>query len=139
VTSRSGTPIVAVLLSTGAAFLAVIANYLVPAKVFGFLMASSGAIALLVYLVIAISQLRLRKRLTAQGKTLSYRMWLFPWLTWAVILFISSVLVVMLLRPDHRLEVVSTLVLAVFVVCSGLLITRRRARVAAGCAVGQGA
>jgi GABA permease len=33
----------------------VIANYLVPAKVFGFLMASSGAIALLVYLVIAIS------------------------------------------------------------------------------------
>ena len=139
VTSRSGTPIVAVLLSTGAAFLAVIANYLVPAKVFGFLMASSGAIALLVYLVIAISQLRLRKRLTAQGQTLSYRMWLFPWLTWAVILFISCVLVVMLLRPDHRLEVVSTLVLAVFVVCSGLLITRRRARVAPGSAVGQGA
>ena len=139
VTSRSGTPIVAVLLSTGAAFLAVIANYLVPAKVFGFLMASSGAIALLVYLVIAISQLRLRKRLTAQGKTLSYRMWLFPWLTWGVILFIISVLVLMLFRPDHRLEVVSTMVLAVFVVCSGLLITRRRARVAQGSAVGQGA
>jgi len=56
-----------------------------------------------------------------------------------VILFISSVLVLMLFRPDHRLEVVSTMVLAVFVVCSGLLITRRRARVAQGSAVGQGA
>ena len=47
--------VVAVLLSTGAAFLAVIANYLVPAQVFGFLMASSGAIALLVYLVRRLS------------------------------------------------------------------------------------
>ncbi|MGS7251161.1 GABA permease [Pseudomonas sp. SK] len=138
-TSRSGTPVVAVLLSTGAAFLAVIANYLVPAKVFGFLMASSGAIALLVYLVIAISQLRLRQRLIAQGKTLGYRMWLFPWLTWAVILFISAVLVLMLFRPDHRIEVVSTMVLALLVVCSGLLVTRRRARGMVPGGVGQGA
>lgn len=95
-------------------------------------MASSGAIALLVYLVIAISQLRLRKRLIAEGKTLSYRMWLFPWLTWGVILFISAVLVLMLLRPDHRLEVVSTMALAILVVCSGLLVTRRRRRVEQG-------
>jgi GABA permease len=55
----------------------------------------------------------MRQRLTAQGKTLGYRMWLFPWLTWGVILFISGVLVLMLFRPDHRLEVVSTMVLAV--------------------------
>ncbi|MNF94170.1 GABA permease [compost metagenome] len=91
-------------------------------------MASSGAIALLVYLVIAISQLRMRKRLTAEGKTLSYRMWLYPWLTWGVILFISGVLVLMLFRPDHRVEVVATMALGILVVCSGLLITRRRAR-----------
>ena len=86
-----------------------------------------------------LTQLRLRKRLTAQGKTLSYRMWLFPWLTWGVILFISSVLVLMLFRPDHRLEVVSTMVLAVLVVCSGVLVTRRRARGGAVAGVGQGA
>ncbi|SUD75923.1 GABA permease [Pseudomonas putida] len=94
---------------------------------------------MLVYLVIAISQLRLRQRLTAQGKSLGYRMWLFPWLTWGVIVFICSVLVVMLLRPDHRLEVVSTMVLAVLVVCSGLLVTRRRARGVPINSLGQGA
>ncbi|WEJ70011.1 GABA permease [Pseudomonas sp. PSE14] len=127
-TTSSGTPIYAVLFSTGAAFLTVIANYLVPSKVFGFLMASSGAIALLVYLVIAISQLRMRKRLTAEGKAIQYRMWLFPWLTWGVIAFILSVLVVMFFRPDHRIEVIATGLLTLVVVCSGLLVSRRRAR-----------
>ena len=66
-TNRSKTPYVAVLLSTGAAFLTVVVNYYAPAKVFKFLIDSSGAIALLVYLVIAVSQLRMRKILQAQG------------------------------------------------------------------------
>ncbi|TGD99629.1 GABA permease, partial [Salmonella enterica subsp. enterica serovar Poona] len=66
-TNRSKTPWVAVLLSTGAAFLTVVVNYYAPAKVFKFLIDSSGAIALLVYLVIAISQLRMRNILLAQG------------------------------------------------------------------------
>ena len=48
-TNRSKTPYVAVLLSTGAAFLTVVVNYYAPAKVFKFLIDSSGAIALLGY------------------------------------------------------------------------------------------
>lgn len=67
-TNKSGTPYWAVMLSTGAAFLAVFANYVAPAAVFEFLLASSGAIALLVYLVIAISQLRMRKQRMARGE-----------------------------------------------------------------------
>ncbi|XNM49746.1 hypothetical protein ACLK2D_13960 [Escherichia coli] len=63
--NRSKTPYVAVLLSTGAAFLTVVVNYYAPAKVFKFLIDSSGAIALLVYFVIAVSQLRMRKILRA--------------------------------------------------------------------------
>ncbi|MDI4745996.1 hypothetical protein MJL33_31595, partial [Salmonella enterica subsp. enterica serovar Kentucky] len=41
-----------------------------------FLIDSSGAIALLVYLVIAISQLRMRKILLAQGGEIKLKMWL---------------------------------------------------------------
>ncbi len=81
----------AVLLSTGAAFLTVIVNYYAPAKVFKFLIDSSGAIALLVYLVIAISQLRMRKILLAQGGEIKLKMWLYPWLTRLVIGFICFV------------------------------------------------
>ncbi|MCP8478848.1 GABA permease [Pseudomonas sp. ZM24] len=126
VTSASRTPIYAVLLSTAMAFLCTFANYLAPAEVFNFLLASSGAIALLVYLVIAMSQLRMRKKLLAQGHQLKLKMWLFPWLTWAVILFIVGALVTMLIRPDHRMEVVATTLLTIVVVCSGLLVSNRR-------------
>lgn len=99
----------AVLLSTGAAFLTVVVNYYAPAKVFKFLIDSSGAIALLVYLVIAVSQLRMRKILRAEGSEIRLRMWLYPWLTWLVIGFITFVLVVMLFRPAQQLEVISLL------------------------------
>ncbi|WBG65101.1 GABA permease [Pseudomonas citronellolis] len=126
VTSASRTPVYAVLLSTAMAFLCTFANYLAPAEVFNFLLASSGAIALLVYLVIAISQLNMRKKLLAQGHQLTLKMWLFPWLTWTVILFIAGALVTMMIRPDHRMEVVATALLTIVVVCSGLLVANRR-------------
>ncbi len=39
----------------------------------------------------------------------------------------------MLIRPDHRMEVVATTLLTVVVVCSGLLVSnRRKAQRAAG-------
>lgn len=75
---------------------------------FKFLIDSSGAIALLVYLVIAISQLRMRKILLAQGGEIKLKMWLYPWLTrWLSALSALS-RVVMLFRPAQQLEVIST-------------------------------
>ena len=125
-TTKAGTPHVAVLLSTAAAFLTVIANYVAPAQVFEFLLASSGAIALLVYLVIAVSQLRMRRQRMARGEQIALKMWLFPGLTWATIAFIVGVLVVMAIRPDHRAEIVATALLSIGVVAAGLLVQRRR-------------
>jgi GABA permease len=125
-TSKSGTPVYAVLLSTAAAFVAVFANYVAPAQVFDFLLASSGAIALLVYLVIAVSQLRMRHKRNANGEKIDFKMWMFPGLTWAVIAFIVAVLTIMAIRPDHRLEILATGLLTVFVVVAGLIVDRRR-------------
>ena len=125
-TNASGTPYWAVMMSTGAAFLAVFANYVAPAAVFEFLLASSGAIALLVYLVIAISQLRMRQKRMALGETISFKMWLFPGLTWAVIVFIVAILTVMLFQEAHRVEIMATGLLSILVVTAGLLVARRR-------------
>ncbi|WP_065761808.1 GABA permease [Pseudomonas defluvii] len=131
-TNASGTPHWAVLLSTAAAFLAVFANYVAPAAVFEFLLASSGAIALLVYLVIAISQLRMRRQRIARGEKIVFKMWLFPGLTWATILFIVGILTVMLIRPDHRVEIIATGLLTIAVVAAGLLTARKHKALAAG-------
>ena len=97
-----------------------------PAQVFEFLLASSGAIALLVYLVIAVSQLRMRRQRMARGEQIDFKMWAFPVLTWATIFFIVGVLTLMLIRPDHRAEVISTALLSIGVVAAGLLVARKR-------------
>lgn len=125
-TNASGTPYWAVILSTAAAFLAVFANYVAPAAVFEFLLASSGAIALLVYLVIAVSQLRMRHKRMAAGEKIAFRMWLFPGLTYAVIVFIVAVLGIMLFQEEHRVEILATGLLSVIVIAAGLLVARRR-------------
>jgi len=125
-TNRSGTPWVAVLLSTAAAFLAVIANYLAPSVVFEFLLATSGAIALLVYLVIAASHLVLRRKREKAGEVLSYRMWLFPGLTWVTILFIVTVLVIMLFDAKHQTELLATGGLTLLIITTSLVLRRKK-------------
>ncbi|MCS3415798.1 GABA permease [Pseudomonas yamanorum] len=135
ITNKSGTPYWAVLLSTGAAFLAVFANYVAPAAVFEFLLASSGAIALLVYLVIAVSQLRMRQKRTEAGEKIAFKMWLFPGLTYAVIVFIVGVLTIMLFQEAHRVEIMATGILSLLVVAAGLMVSRRRKGRKVGAAV----
>ncbi|MFX1767176.1 GABA permease [Paraburkholderia sp. A1RI-2L] len=127
-TDHAGTPRAAVLASTAFGFLTVIANYLVPERVFSFLLATSGAIALLVYLVIAVSQLRMRGKLNMVKDDLQLKMWCFPWLTWVVIAFICGVLVVMLMGEDHRTEAAATGALAIFVVVASWLNQRHQQR-----------
>ena len=106
--SGNGVPTVAVILSTFAGFAGCLVNYVFPGKVFGFLLSTTGAIALLVYLVIAVSQLRMRAITDRQGTELAFKMWLFPWLTWLVIGLITLVLGYMLISPAYRYETLMT-------------------------------
>lgn len=127
ITTVSKVPRRAVLASTAVGFATTIVNYFMPDEVFGFLLATSGAVALLVYLVIAVSQLRMRKQLLQAGRAVEFKMWLYPWLTWIVIAFIVGALTFMLALPGHVSEVISTGVLALVVVIAGL-ITKRNSR-----------
>jgi GABA permease len=123
-TTVSNVPRRAVLASTAVGFLTTAINYFAPENVFAFLLATSGAVALLVYLVIAVSQLRMRKQLIASGHELGFKMWLYPWLTWLVIIFITGALALMLTLPKHTGEVASTAVLAIVIVATGLYTKR---------------
>ncbi|AMA45540.1 amino acid permease [Pseudomonas alabamensis] len=126
--SGSGVPTVAVLLSTLAGFVGCLVNYAFPGKVFGFLLSTTGAIALLVYLVIAVSQLRMRARAERDGTVLTLKMWLFPWLTWLVIGLIVLVLGYMLFSDAYRYETLMTVGVATAIL--GLYAVRRRSATA---------
>jgi GABA permease len=123
--SSRGVPRNAILASTAVGFLAVLGNYVLPESLFGYLLATTGAIALFVYLVIACSQLVMRRRMDAEGQRAPVRMWAFPILTWVAIGFIVAVLVLMLVRPGHRIELLLSTVLAAVIVAAGFAMQRR--------------
>ncbi|QHF51231.1 GABA permease [Pseudomonas sp. S49] len=126
-TSSAGVPRAAVIASTVLGALITVWSYFMPAGLFQFLLASSGAIALLVYLAIAVSQLRMRRILRQRNVELTFRMWLFPWLTWLVIVFICAALAVMMITPEHRTEVTTTIGLALGISFIGLVTSRHPA------------
>jgi GABA permease len=91
-----------ILLGSAVGFLAATASIVSPNGVFLFLINTSGAIILMIYMVIALGEIRLRHLLEGRGVHLTLRMWLFPWLSWAVVAGIGVVLVLMAITPDLR-------------------------------------
>jgi GABA permease len=125
-TTRRGVPAKAIIASSVVGFLGVVGNYLLPEKIFGYLLASSGAIALFVYLAIACSQLVMRRRLDAEGEQPAVRMWAFPALTYVTIGFIGAVLLLMVIRPGHRLELWLSVALAAVIIAIGVVTRKGR-------------
>jgi GABA permease len=102
-----GVPMVAILASSVVGFLCVIAAAIDEDGVFLFLLNSSGAIILFVYLLISISQIMLRYR--ADDSTLKVKMWLFPVLSILTLLGILGVLLQMALTDSVRSQLVLSL------------------------------
>ena len=88
-------------------FLCVIAAYISPDTVFKFLLNSSGAIILFVYLLICISQFVLRRR--TPDEALKVRMWGFPVLTLLTIAGILAILVQMGVKSETRSQLLLSL------------------------------
>ena len=125
--TRRGVPAVSVLVSTVVGFLTVILNYVSPDRAFLFLLNSSGAIALFVWLVIAVSQLRLRRRLEAsEPERLVLRMWGFPYLTYLTLAAICCLLVAMAGYSSTRPQVLLSVLVAAIVVAVAFWRDRRR-------------
>jgi GABA permease len=125
--SKKGVPIPAVLLSTIAAYICAIFNFVSPDKLFLFLVNASGAIALLVYLVIAVSHMRLRIKYEKENPgVLKLKMWMFPYLTWVTIVSMIVILISMAFVESMRSQFYLTMLIAVMVVGSYFVSKKRR-------------
>ncbi|MCO2667439.1 GABA permease, partial [Pseudomonas aeruginosa] len=121
-------PVRAILLGTVFGYVSVVMSYVSPDTVFAFLVNSYGTVALFVYVLIAFSQLRLRKRLDpVAASKLRVKMWAYPYLTWVAIIGMVGILVAMAFIPDQRKPLwLGVASLGVLVVAYGL--TRRGRR-----------
>ncbi|MFF7789921.1 amino acid permease [Streptomyces sp. NPDC007991] len=132
-TTSRGAPVAAVLASVAFGFVAVFFNYAYPDTIFLFLVNSSGAVALFVWLVICFSQLRLRKVIERdEPEKLVVRMWLYPYLTWATIALIVFVLGYMLTDTEHDNREILLLSLLVAALVVAIALVRERIGSASG-------
>lgn len=127
--SRNNTPYWAIIASAVVGLACVVLNYAAPDAVFAFLVNSTGATAIFVWLVIAVSQLRSRKSLPAprEGDGV-IRMWGFPVLTWAVIVVLVGLLVFMAVSPEPqtRIEFAMSALVAVVSVVAGVVVQKKQ-------------
>jgi GABA permease len=105
--NRRGVPATAILASSVVGFLCVIAAAVSPNTVFAFLLNSSGAIILFVYLLIAVSETVLRYR--SPESELPVKMWMFPVLSILTTAAILAVLVQMYTQRTARSELLLSL------------------------------
>jgi GABA permease len=115
-------PARAILLGMAFGYLGVVASIISPQVVFAFLINASGAVMLFIYIIIAVAQIRTRRRLEQTDPArLQVKMWLFPWLSYAVIAGIAGVLLAMALTPSLTSQLYMSL-LALGLVLAGYFI-----------------
>src|SRR5262249_23152736 len=111
------------LFGTVAGFAAALASIISPNGVFLFLINTSGAIILFIYMIIALGEIRFRQQLEAQGERLELPMWLLLWLSYAVVVGIAAVLVLMAVPPGLAIQLALSAV-SVAVALTALLVRR---------------
>jgi L-asparagine transporter-like permease len=124
----AGVPRVAVLVSCVFGFVCVLLSYWRPDDVFPWLLNMIGAVILVVWIFIAVSQLLLRRRVEREApEKLVVRMWLFPALTWVALAGMAAIFVLMARQPDTRVQLYSTGGMTLFLAAVGYVWQRARA------------
>jgi GABA permease len=119
---QRGVPVAAILASTAFGYVTVVMSYLSPDRIFAFLVNSYGTVAIFVYVLIALAELRLRGRLERESpERLRVRMWGYPWLTRVAIAGMLAILAAMAAIPDQRVSLAFGLASAAILLGAWLL------------------
>ncbi|MET4921302.1 amino acid permease [Streptomyces sp. PSRA5] len=128
----SGVPRNAVLASSVFGFLCVLLSYWRPDDIFAWLLNMTGAVILVVWAFIAVSQLVLRRRTEREApEKLVVRMWLFPALTWISLAGMATIFALMLRQPGTRDQLLATGLLTLGLATIGVVRQRRAASASA--------
>ena len=120
-------PVISVLIGAAAGFLGIIAATEAPQKVFDFLVSSSGALSVFVYMTTAAAQIALRRRRESNKEPQpAINMWLFPYLSFAAIAGMGAVLVAMAFTPGQQQDFKFSCITLIVTVIAYFIVRRLR-------------
>ncbi len=126
--NRRQVPVAAVLIGSAFGFAALVAGLFSPNLIFNFLINASGATMLIIYVMVAASQLVHRYRIAAESKaSIILPVWLFPWLSYLTIFSVLAIMVAMIFVRETVWQLTVSLGVAALVVLAGLATANRRA------------
>jgi GABA permease len=120
-------PVVSVLIGAAAGFLGIFAATEAPQKVFDFLVSSSGALIVFIYMTTAAAQIALRRQRERLGAAQpAVTMWLFPYLSFVAIGCMGAVLIAMAFTPGQQQDFKFSCVTLIVTVLAYLIVRRMR-------------
>lgn len=129
-TDKHGVPIPAVLLSVFFSFLSVGLQLSDQKELIAILFNAVGGCLMVIWFMIALSQIKLRRELEAEGE-LRVKMWGFPVLSWVTVAMLIALLILMLSDPGARMQIIAVSVLAVVLIAASFLAPGSRNKQAA--------
>ncbi len=112
----SGSPVFAVILSMVCAFASVLLQFWNPPGLLAFLFNAVGGCLLVIWTFVVASYLKLHPIMAATNELTTIRVIAYPVLPWATLLAMAVLVVLMLLDPSARNQVIAVLVLTAFLV-----------------------
>jgi len=122
-------PTRSVLMGSLAGVLGILAAITSSQTVFAFLVNASGALMVFIYMMVALSHIRLRRAREASGAAApAITMWFFPWASYAAVAGMAAILIAMAFTPGELAQELRVSVLALAVAVGAYLAVRARRR-----------
>ena len=126
-TNKENVPHLAVIVSMVFAFISVGLQVVFSnTSVLTFLLNAVGGCLLVLWIMIALSQIKLRPQLETSGE-LTVRMWAYPYLSWVAVLMLVGLGILMLTDPSTSQQIIAVLAVVIFLVIVAALTRRSRA------------
>lgn len=123
--TKYNVPVFSVPVGLAVGMLAIVAQLFLSEDVFTLLAKTSGNVVIFIYGLIALAQIRSRRKLEAEGRKPLVAVWLFPWLSYIFIAAIISLFVQLCFIPSERTPVLLSLVPIAFVLLVAFLRKRK--------------
>ncbi|AYD39726.1 amino acid permease [Clostridium fermenticellae] len=102
ITKKTKTPYASIILISSVVMLAVVANYFVPEKVFGFVTGLAVVAGLTSWATIIYVQIKFRRAKMKNNERIAFKMPWWPYSSYIVFGFIALVLIIMAINPGTR-------------------------------------